>query len=332
MDTNQESSGRTQTTQSAANRRYLVTALSIPVVAAGIGLATVAGVWSSLPEVVASHWGPGGVNATQGRVAFTVTATVVVLGIGLLLAAAGWFTPADGRRTVLTLVGATTGFLGVVLYGALVGQRGVTDATQAELPGLLFVAGIVAAVVIGAGARALAPRPTPPPADRPTLPAAAPTVPLADGERVAWFGHTASARWIDWVCVALVALACLCAVIASPWAAIGPVLGIALVLLLARARVTVDSGGLRVTSMGFLTWLSVPIDTVAYAERSSLTAFKEFGGLGMRYRKDARAFVTRTGEALLVVGQDGTRTYVSMDDSASAAAVLNTLSRRSVRR
>jgi hypothetical protein len=103
------------------------------------------------------------------------------------------------------------------------------------------------------------------------------------------------------------------------------------VLLSAHARVLVDAEGLRVTSAGVLTWLRVPLSTVAFADRSELHALRDFGGLGLRFRPDARAFVTRTGEALRVVQRDGTRTYVSMDDAEEAAAVLNGLVTRGVR-
>ncbi len=310
--------------------RYLLVALGIPVVVIAVGLAIVAGLWSSIPPVVASHWGRGGVDATQSRVVFVVTATVVILALGALLALAGWFMPADGRRLLATVSGATSAFLAVVLFGVLVGQRGQNDPSTASAAPQMFLVGALAAAVVGWAAWALTSQQPATVTDRTPVPPDAPTVPAVDGERLAWFGHAAGAPWLGWVCVLLVAVACFSAVVASPWAALGPVLGIVLIVLLMRARVTVDSQGLRVVSGGFLTWLSVPIDQVAYAEVAHLSAFKEFGGLGMRYRRDARAFVTRTGEALRVVQQDGTRTYVSLDGADEAAAVLNTLTRRSV--
>jgi hypothetical protein len=118
--------------------------------------------------------------------------------------------------------------------------------------------------------------------------------------------------------------------VAAPWAAIGPALGIVLLLLVAHARVVVDADGLRVTSAGIVRWLRVPLASVAYAEGSELHAFREFGGFGLRFRTDERAFVTRSGEALRVVQRDGTRTYVSVDGAEEAAAVLNALVTRAV--
>ncbi len=79
------------------------------------------------------------------------------------------------------------------------------------------------------------------------------------------------------------------------------------------------------TSAGVVRWLRVPLDAVAYAERSELHAFREFGGWGLRFRAEERAFVTRTGEALRIVQRDGTRTWVSLDGAEEAAAVLNAL-------
>ena len=97
------------------------------------GLALVAGSWSQLPAVVASHWGPNGVDGTQTLVAYTVTATAFVVGLSLLLALVAWGMPGDGRRVMATTVGVMSGFLGAVLYGALLGQRGVTDPSAATL-------------------------------------------------------------------------------------------------------------------------------------------------------------------------------------------------------
>ena len=146
-----------------------------------------------------------------------------------------------------------------------------------------------------------------------------------------WFGWTASAPWIGWIAVGLVVVGCVVAVTAAPWAAIGPAIAIVILLLSAHPRVVVDADGLHVTSAGFLRWLTVPLSEIAYADRSELHALRDFGGLGLRFRTDERAFVTRSGEALRVVQRDGTRTYVSMDDAADAAAVLNGLVSRDVR-
>ncbi len=314
----------------SSQHRYLLVALGIPVVVAAVGLAIVAGLWSSIPAIVASHWGQDGVDATQGRVAFVMTGVLVILALGAILALAGWFMPQDGRRLLATVSGATSAFLGVVLFGALLGQRGQNEPSTASAAPQMFAIGALAAALVGWAAWALTSQPQATVTDRTPMPAGATTVPVADGERLAWFGHAAGAPWLGWVCLLLVAVACFSAVVASPWAALGPVLGIVLIVLLMRARVTVDEQGMRVVSGGFLTWVSVPIDQVAYAEVAHLTAFKEFGGLGMRYRRDARAFVTRTGQALRVVQQDGTTTYVSLDGADEAAAVLNTLTRRSV--
>lgn len=311
-----------------ARRRYLVTVVGLPVTVVVAGTALAMAVRGSLPDVLASHWGATGVDATQSFTAYVTSAGVAVLGLSALFAVLGWFMPGDGRRWMATMVAAMSGLLGTLFYGLLLRQRGLTDPFTATAPGVMFAAAAGVAALAGWAAWALNPYAPVQPAHRTAPPDDAPTLAADPSERIAWLGHTAGAPWLGWVCLGLVALACFCAVVASPWAALGPGAAIALTVGMMRAKVVVDELGLRVSSGGILTWLTVPMAQVGYAEPSSLTAFREFGGLGMRYRKGARAFVTRSGEALLVVHQDGTRSYVSMDASDEAASVLNTLARR----
>ena len=311
--------------------RYLLTVLGLPVLVVGVGLVLAAASWSQLPPVVASHWGPEGVDGTQGRLAFTVSAAVIVTVIGGLLGLAGLLLPPDGRRVMAAVVGALSGFLGTVLFGALIGQRGVPDASAATLSSWVFVLGLVAGALLAVLAWLLNPVPPRPHLPPVAVPPDAPRLPVAEGERLVWFGWTASAPWIGWIAVGLVVVGCVVAVTAAPWAAIGPAIAIVILLLSAHPRVVVDADGLHVTSAGFLRWLTVPLSEIAYADRSELHALRDFGGLGLRFRTDERAFVTRSGEALRVVQRDGTRTYVSMDDAADAAAVLNGLVSRDVR-
>src|SRR5690242_6767958 len=91
--------------------RYLGTVIGIPILVVGLGLVLVASAWDQLPPVVASHWGPDGVDGTQDRLAFTVTASAITLGICLLLGAFGWLLPPDGRRVIVAVVGGLGGFL-----------------------------------------------------------------------------------------------------------------------------------------------------------------------------------------------------------------------------
>jgi hypothetical protein len=302
MMTTRHPTSKTRRLRVPGGGRYLATAVAFPVIVVVAGLALVAASWSQLPPVVASHWGPNGVDGTQTVGAFTVAASLLVLGISL----------------------------GTVLFGSLLGQRGVTDPSAATLSPWLFLLGALIGAALGAVAWRLNPVLPRPDSGDAAMPADAPRIPLGDGERLVWFGWTAAGAWVVWIALGLAGLGCLVAVVAAPWAAVGPALGIVLLLLVAHARVVVDADGLRVTSAGIVRWLRVPLSSVAYAERSELHAFREFGGLGLRFKSDERAFVTRTGEALRVVQRDGTRTYVSMDGAEEAAAVLNALVTRGV--
>ena len=83
----------------------------MPAVVLVSGLGLVAWFWSQLPVTLASHWGPDGVDGTQDRLSFTLTTSVILVVLSLLLAWMGWLLPADGRRLMAAVVGATSGFV-----------------------------------------------------------------------------------------------------------------------------------------------------------------------------------------------------------------------------
>ena len=93
------------------------------------------------------------------------------------------------------------------------------------------------------------------------------------------------------------------------------------------ARVVINDNGIRVASAG-IPWLRVPLAEVREASGSSVNPLVDFGGLGMRYGRGKRGFVTRKGEALLLDQADETKTYVSINHADQAAAVVNTLLQR----
>lgn len=107
-----------------ARRRYLVTVVGLPVAVVVAGTALAMAVRGSLPDVLASHWGATGVDATQSFPAYVTSAGVAVLGLSALFAALGWFMPGDGRRWMATMVAAMSGLLGTLFYGLLLRQRG----------------------------------------------------------------------------------------------------------------------------------------------------------------------------------------------------------------
>ena len=120
-------------------------------------------------------------------------------------------------------------------------------------------------------------------------------------------------RWVVWLALGLAALGCFVAVVAAtvggyragprdrPAAPRGPCAGGR-----RRRRAAGHVGRDRAVASG-----TPRLGRVRGAVRAA--GVPEFGGFGLRFRADERAFVTRSGEALRVVQRDGTRTYVSVD-------------------
>jgi len=92
---------------------------------------------------------------------------------------------------------------------------------------------------------------------------------------------------------------------------------------------TVDERGLL--ARGLLGWptLRVPLDEVVEARATTIHPFKEFGGWGYRVGRGGRTgIVLRTGDALEVRRTGDRIAVVTVDDAATAAALLNTLADR----
>lgn len=305
--------------------RYAVTVGGFVVVVVLAGTLVALSRWPTLPGVVASHWGPSGVDATQSKMAFTVSMGGLGLGLGLFLGVLGWFLPAEPRRILAALVGLSTGFIGIVGYGALLAQARLSDPSRATIPALTVLVGVVVSLLAAVVLWRLNP---PPPvirrgAGEPLSPGAA-TVPAAATERVVWLGHASPSTGLTVSMVVLLGAVAVVSGIANPWAAIPALVIGALILLLLHARVVIDEFGVRVTSAG-IPWLRVRLAEIRDADHRDIVPLRDFGGLGMRYRSDRRGWVIRTGDALELHQADGTSTFVSLDHADQAAAVVNTL-------
>jgi hypothetical protein len=94
-------------------------------------------------------------------------------------------------------------------------------------------------------------------------------------------------------------------------------------------RVRVDDQGLTVRSALGVPAFRVPLGEVETAEPAQIQAFAEFGGIGVRSVPGRRlGVVLRSGEALRVRRTDGREFVVTVDDAATAAALLTALVQR----
>lgn len=309
--------------------RWALTVGGFAVASVAIGSVVLASRWSQIPAMVATHWGSGGgVDATQSRSGFVLTIALLLLGLTAFFGLVARKLPSDGRQILAATAGGTVALIGVLTYGSVLAQAGLSDPHKAVIPARVIVAAVVLVVVAATGLWRV--NPIPPRAVRvpgATLAADARTIDAAPAERLAWVGRAAPAGWAMGIIVIIVAGAAVVSWVAGGWTAIIPLAVGALTVFMLRARVVISDNGIRVTSAG-IPWLRVPLAEVREACASTLNPFVDFGGFGMRYGSGKRGFVTRKGEALLLEQADGTKTYVSINHADQAAAVVNTLLQR----
>lgn len=314
-------------------RRAWLLGVVVPVLITAGTWAVVLPLVPRLPEVVALHWGPGGVDRT-GSAGELLTTAGVISGVSLLvMAVLAVRTGRDAvnRRMVFGLaVGMATLFAAVTLGSVLV-QVDATTAADAGSPTGWVAVGVLLATLAGAGAAVLAGRDAPAPSTTP-VPVDAPRTELRGDERAVWLrGVDAMPEPLLWVVVVLGLLAAVGSALLTgdPIPVVIGVPVVALALVMTRWQVRVDARGL--TAAGVLGWprLQVPAAEIEEARVVQVRPFAEYGGWGLRTnRSGVVGVVIRKGEAIHVARSGGRATVVTVDDAATGAALLNTYADR----
>ncbi|MFI8993809.1 DUF1648 domain-containing protein [Streptomyces sp. NPDC053542] len=306
-----------------------------------------------LPGTLATHFrfdGRADGFSSAGGFLATALGMLLVFGavFGLLV-----LTPTAGRRTgagrhpgaarrtnvVLGTAGSAIalayGLAGLLAYAfvATLHANAVAGGAHAatRLPLWQLAAALGVGVVAGALGRLLAGKDTPPPDDGTR--GGAPRLPLA-GSEVAGWSRTVSSPVMYAIGLTLLLAGLIAGLIAGPaagWsAAPGLLVGGLLVLALAGLRVTADRHGLTVTPP-LLPYprMRIPLARIREAGSREIVPLREFGGWGYRMRPGRSGFVLRSGEALSLRLASGKEFVVTVGDSATAAALLNTLVDRS---
>jgi hypothetical protein len=284
-----------------------------------------------LPDPLASHWGPDGVNGTQSFAGLLALLPATGLAFATLLWALAFFVghSAMTRRFAAATAVWTSAFVGGMVLAMLNAQLDVPTAADARDLGAPLGIAIAGSLVLAVAAAALTPGDPHHQATAP-LPDDAPRLPLPAGELAAWVQRVEVVHPLALV-LTTVAFAGFMAVTTRLWW-LGLVLLVTLGPLLIGMTawtVTVDRRGLVARSR--LPWprLTVPLEEVEHAEVVTVDPLRQFGGWGLRTGIDGRVgVVVRKGEGLEVAGTGGRRVVVTVDDAATAAALLNTLAAR----
>jgi hypothetical protein len=140
-----------------------------------------------------------------------------------------------------------------------------------------------------------------------------------------------------WVLVGIVAFAIGGVTLASVVDAdepVWPILAIlALVLVLCVIscfwRITISNRGVTIRSAVGLIRQTIPLDTISGVRVVQISPIADFGGWGIRFGAGRTGYVVRGGEALEIARTAGRSVVVTVDDAATATALLEgLLSRR----
>ncbi|GAA1121306.1 hypothetical protein GCM10009577_50320 [Streptomyces javensis] len=312
-------------------RRALIVVLPF-VLAWAVVVATFAGLRDRLPDPLATHFGADGkADGFTGTGAFLSVVTAVLIGSGLLtLVPTLRLTKGlAAQRFAVALGYGMSGLLGYAFASLLFANADANaDATRASRVSLpLWQLGIALAVaaVMGTLGVLLASRDAASAAGSGKR-AAAPRLPLAKGEVATWTRSVGSP--------VLLAVGAGTALPGAVLVAVGSATGALLIVAglvstaLARCRVTVDHRGLAVAS-----WFAprprmrIPLDRIERATSREAAALS-LGGWGYRVRGGGSALVFRSGDALFLTLATGREFAVTVDDAATAAALLNALIER----
>lgn len=301
-----------------------------PFVAAIVAVAAVyAALSTRLPDPLATHFGvdgrADGFSATRGFLTGCLVLLLVLgAGFGLL---SRLRVPSAGTPWLIATGYATAAGLGYPLCLTLLGNADATAASAVRLPLWQVAVALPVALLAGALGRLLAgaaPRPPKP------EPAAAPRLDLPAGTTAGWSRTVSSPPLV--ALGALMLCAGLVIVLVGDGLSGVPLLaGGAVVLAVTSVRVTVDRRGLTLAPTllpSGIRFRHIPLDQVAEAASRQIVPSAEFGGWGYRMRSDRSGLVLRSGEGMVVLLTSGRQFMVTVDDAATAAALLNTYADR----
>lgn len=319
-------------------RRIVAVGVGLPALLLLAALGVMLWALPDLPSPVATHWGPSGQPDGFGSpvLSFVLLPVVVIGWIAFALVVARRLRPAGpavNQKLVLATGVFLSAYLGTLIAGSFVIQRGVADAQDSGsiLP-VLLLSTVVGAVLAVAAWFLLPPaaagEPVPPLDE---LPARS----LTPSERVSWVRRveprSRSIGVILGIAGVLIVASALLALGTQPLLALIFVLPAALIALgyaLTFWTMTIDRHGL--VARGGPGWptIRIPLDQIEAAQVISVDPIVDFGGWGLRWAPGRTGIILQRGTALEVRRVSGRDLVVTLDDATGPAELLNGLVRR----
>jgi hypothetical protein len=314
--------------------RILVVALVLPAVLTAIALVVGFTLASELPNTIVVHWDLAGKpNGYGSPYSLPITLAAVCVPLVAIFGGAVILLSHRGPLTLLAkLLAVANTWHVVVLSVLLIGEL--------LYPGIGSNLGIALLIAFG-GATAIAallwfvlPRGVRGVGG--TVQPAPNTVTLAAGERASWIRTTTASRAFIWTFAgAYVVIGVVISVSALShqgrywWLSFIPIVVILIVLSNLAWTVRVDARGVLVRSVVGIPFIRVPLDNVTSANVIDVRALSQYGGFGIRWALNGRTgVIVRSGEALEVHRSKGLDLVVTVDDAATAAALINGLLQR----
>lgn len=326
--------GLVPTRSARPTAELMAMAAAVPIVATITGTVLL-GVWGSqLPDRLATHWGSGGEpDGFLSRSAMFWT--ILLIGVGFVVVAGVVIRLVDEPRACVYVVAGTAGisaFVMVLLVVSVGVQRGIGDASEARFPGWWAAVAAGVGVIATLATYVATPRWTI--SAESSESARLRPLPIGPTERVVWTRSVLSGAIMLIPLLIGVLGFTLAAILTDQWWMVGPAVLIGLVAVVFRGmRVTVDPGGLTITSVVRWPRVAIPTSEITAARVVRVSALKDFGGYGYRvgFRGDlkgVKGFVLRSGDGILVDRTGGGREVVVVDDAETAVRLLETYRQR----
>lgn len=309
----------------------------VAVAATGFALAAIPVLlfWPQLPEPMAVHWSidlrPNGAMTKQSALLLNAALVGGTLLLALIGATAAYARGRAVRLVIVTLSGSLAAAASATIVARNLGKTAWTDAEPLTAAGLTLMLGVplaAAALSYLIGLRVWSDA-------RPPALASSPPLPLGADTRAFW-SSGASNRWLLAIGAVLLAQAFVLLAMLPQLRMLPAWIGIHTVVLFAlelfsTIRVAIDGRGIAIRYGHLGLWTRrVPLESIAAAHAIKLDAL-EHGGWG--YRGGLRLFgkaaiVVRSGDAVRLDLRDGKQLFVTVDDAATAARLLNGLIER----
>lgn len=316
-------------TDITARRRltYVAVGFLTPVVVTLIAVVVQAMSMSDLPDEIAVHWNASGEADRWGSPWTMVVATVVSGLVAIGISATNFRQLRDGTpggtfRWLSTASAALATAMAVILAGTLVAQ---TDGDTASPVALIGVAAVAALIV---GAIGWSVQPSDPPVDPGHQ---AEPMGLAPGRRAVWLHTETAARGILLIVGAALAFSVIVLLVAwmnggsagSFWAAVAiATVTVVAISTIVAFHIRIDSSGLTVRSIAGLPRWHVAANDIEDVSVIDVRAIGDFGGYGVRLSRGRTGIVLRSGPAVLVTRTNGRPLVITLEDAATAAALL----------